>query len=118
MSNVEGSPIDMHAGEAVRVVYELKRRANGDSASGAGLVSAIFRWTPAGSDVEHRTVASLTGDALAYAKDRPSPSDPSPGLPSPHGCELLLAAGFEGVQAWDERAWSMPASANATKMAS
>ena len=94
VSNVEGSPIDMHAGEAVRVVYELKRRANGDSASGAGLVSAIFRWTPAGSDVEHRTVASLTGDALAYAKDRPSPSDPSPGLPSPHGCELLLAAGL------------------------
>jgi len=94
VSNVEASPIDMHAGEAVRVVYEVKRRANGDSTSGAGLVSAIFRWTPAGSDVEHRAVASLGGDALAYAKDRPSPSDPFPGLPSPHGCELLLAAGL------------------------
>jgi WD40 repeat protein len=34
------------------------------------------------------------------------------------GGSLLLAAGFEGVQAWDERAWSTSASANATKMAS
>lgn len=31
---------------------------------------------------------------------------------------LLLAAGFEGVQAWDERAWTMPAVVMPEKMAS
>ena len=68
--------IDLHAGETVRVVYEVLPKELGAT----GLALARLTWrTPDG-------VA-----ARLDAADRSS-SDRTAALPSPHGCELVLAA--------------------------
>ena len=100
-------PIDMHAGEAVRVVYEIlrtnpAREGRGDAAADA-IVSATVSHVPLGfagpvgfaptggfagaaesadrigSAAELLVRATLTADAIEGA------------LPSPHACEILLA---------------------------
>jgi len=68
--------IDLHAGEAVRVVYEVLPKEPGAT----GLASARLTWRmPDGAA------------ARLDAADRSS-SDRTAALPSPHGCELVLAA--------------------------
>jgi hypothetical protein len=68
--------IDLHAGEAVRVVYEVLPKELGAT----GLASARLTWRmPDGAA------------ARLDAADRSS-SDRTAALPSPHGCELVLAA--------------------------
>ncbi len=71
---------DLHAGETVRVVYEVIPRTPDIH---HGLASAAVSWR------------SLAGDRprLDVAPNRSS-TDVSDGLPSPRGCELLLAAGL------------------------
>jgi hypothetical protein len=76
LADAPPATIDLHAGEAVRVVYEVVPK----EAGATGLASARLTWrTPDG-------VA-----ARLDAADRPS-SDRTAVLPSPHGCELVLAA--------------------------
>lgn len=76
LAGVEPVAIDLHAGETVRAVYEVVPRG----ADGPGLVTASFTWRAADG-----TLASLE------AADQ-NESDRRALLPSPHGCELLLAA--------------------------
>jgi len=70
--------IDLHAGDTVRVVYEVVPR---DGAT-LGLARAVLTWRPPGEAV-----------ARLEAEDR-DPRDRGAGLPSPRGCELLLATGL------------------------
>lgn len=68
--------IDLHAGETVRAVYEVVPREAGL----VGLATARLSWrTPAGSAARLEAVERTAGDRTAA-------------LPSPHGCELVLAA--------------------------
>ena len=67
--------VDLHAGEAARVVYELVPLATQDAA-----VTVTLACRPIGADGERTVMASLPLRAIE--------SGP---LPSPHGCELLLA---------------------------
>ncbi len=69
--------IDLHAGETVRAVYEVVPRKR---VAPEALVTAAISWQAAG-DGRQRLEARgpATADDLAAA------------LPSPHGCELLLA---------------------------
>jgi hypothetical protein len=76
LADAPPATIDLHAGETVRVVYEVVPKQPGAT----GLASARLSWrTPAGSA------------ARLDAADRVS-SDRTAALPSPHGCELVLAA--------------------------
>ncbi|MEX0669221.1 MAG: hypothetical protein WD060_02035 [Pirellulales bacterium] len=68
--------IDLHVGETVRAVYEIVPRA---AVSVAG-VSAVLDWRGA-DDVVQTSHGALTAADL----DHPA------ALPSPHGCELILA---------------------------
>ena len=76
LASAEPAGIDLHAGETVRAVYEVVPR----DALGIGLATATVTWR-------------ATDGALARleAADRDA-SDRQAALPSPHGCELLLAA--------------------------
>ncbi len=79
LTGSSGGAIDLHAGESVRVVYEVVRR------DGAGqILTAALVYRPAGSDRERRLSAGLSA----------TDPDLSAALPSPHGCELLLAVGL------------------------
>lgn len=70
------STIDLHAGETVRAVYEVVPR----TAGATGLATARLSWrTPAGAAARLDAVDRDAGDRTAS-------------LPSPHGCELVLAA--------------------------
>lgn len=71
----EPPAVDLHAGEVARVVYELVPLAMQDAA-----VKATLTCRPLGVDGERTVTASLPLLAIE--------SGP---LPSPHGCELLLA---------------------------
>jgi hypothetical protein len=79
------------------VVYEVIRRPGDAAAHGADLMSATLTWTPAdsglgGLDAERHIRAVLAdGAALATEHARSSTADVRAGLPSPQGCELLLA---------------------------
>jgi hypothetical protein len=79
LANGTPAPIDMHAGETVRAVYEVVRR----KAAGT-LISASFFWRPIDSSAEQIVRGTLTTDAFTLQG----------GPPSPHGCELLLATGL------------------------
>jgi hypothetical protein len=72
----EPPPVDLHAGETVRAVYEVVPR----DATRLGLATATVTWRAADG-----TMARL------QAADRDA-GDRAAALPSPHGCELLLAA--------------------------
>ncbi len=71
---------DLHAGETVRAVYELVPRS---PRAGPGFASAALSWTNPRGDQKR-----------IEARPNRSASDLEDGLPSPHGCELLLAAGL------------------------
>ena len=106
LASVDPRGIDLHAGETMRVVYEVISRPGGEviRRSGgpgpllsagpllSGGVSASLTWLPAGTGPDgalpEQTVRRVLADAAAAA------ADPRVGLPSPHGCELLLAVGL------------------------
>jgi len=69
--------IDLHAGETVRAVYEVVPR---QLSAPQALVTATLSWQAAG---DGRQRLEARGPATA--------DDLAAGLPSPHGCELLLA---------------------------
>ncbi|NCY02001.1 MAG: hypothetical protein EBX36_03590, partial [Planctomycetia bacterium] len=74
--------LDLHAGEAARVVYEVMRRPR--PAPGRGdLVSAMLEWEPAAADAAGGTAAGRVRRGL--------PEAIPPGLPDAAGCELVLA---------------------------
>ena len=94
LASVDPRGIDLHAGETTRVVYEVIRRPGGTGALLPGGVSASLTWTPAGAGPEgvgregplpEQTVRKVLAD------DGTATADLRGGLPSPHGCELLLA---------------------------
>jgi hypothetical protein len=76
LAGTEPAAVDLHAGETVRAVYEVVPR----DARGLGLATATVTWRAADG-----TLARLE------SADRDA-SDRQAALPSPHGCELLLAA--------------------------
>lgn len=99
-------PIDLHVGESMRVVYEVVRRPAEAVSAGAGLVAATFVWTPVGGAAtagggqggkaagggESRVRAVLAdGSVPETHSGRVMADESGVGLPSPHGCELLLA---------------------------
>ena len=88
LASVDPRGIDLHAGETVRVVYEVISRPGGEVISRPGGVSASLAWTPvaAGPDGPYPEQTVRKGLAAATAT-----GDLRVGLPSPHGCELLLA---------------------------
>lgn len=89
--------IDLHAGETVRVVYEVLPRA-----PGGGLGSAVFRWRmPDGEPVR---LEVGPGESTHELEAFP---------PSPHGCEVLLAAGLGELAAGSAHVDRRPALANA-----
>jgi Ca-activated chloride channel family protein len=69
--------VDLHAGETVRAVYEVVPRNLADP---QGLVTATVSWQAAGD-----------GRQRLEARGLATVADLAAGLPSPHGCELLLA---------------------------
>jgi len=76
LSSSPPGPLDLHAGETVRAVYEVVPR----TARATGLADARLTWrTPQGSAAALEAVYRDTVDEQAS-------------LPSPHGCELFLAA--------------------------
>ncbi len=86
---------DLHAGETVRVVYEVIPR--GTEKLG-GLASAVLAWRTA------------TGDGgQVEARPSRSASDLRGELPSVHGCELLLAAGVGELAAGSAHITRRPA---------
>ena len=79
--------VDLHAGEAVRVVYEIVPR-QGSGGGTRDAVTATFTWTPPGTDAAERRQAGWAFDT------RGSGGRGSAGrrdLPPPSGCELVLA---------------------------
>jgi hypothetical protein len=92
LASVDPRGIDLHAGETMRVVYEVISRPGGTGPLLSRGVSASLTWTPAGTGPDgalpEQTVRRVLADAAAAA------ADPRVGLPSPHGCELLLAVGL------------------------
>jgi hypothetical protein len=89
LASVDPRGIDLHAGETTRVVYEVVRRSDGTGPLLPGVVSASLAWTPAGFGPDgpppERTARQVLADGA------PATADLRVGLPSPHGCELLLA---------------------------
>lgn len=76
LADAPPSTIDLHAGETVRAVYEVVPK----EAGAIGLARATLAWrTPDGAAARLEAVDRSTGDRTAT-------------LPSPHGCELVLAA--------------------------
>lgn len=78
-----GAPesIDMHAGETVRVVYEVAKKP-GTGVLASAVVSYCTENTTSQRPVVHATVqASLASDGADFKSV----------LPSPHACEILLA---------------------------
>jgi hypothetical protein len=75
--------IDLHVGETLRVVYEIVPRQDART----GLAAATLTWRTPDGGVERLEAA-----------DRPS-GDRGAGLPSPHGCTLLLATGLAELAA-------------------
>ncbi len=100
LASVDPRGIDLHAGETMRVVYEVISRPGGDVISRPGVpgpllsggVSASLTWTPAGAGPDGPLPEQVARRVLADAAT--APADPRVGLPSPRGCELLLAVGL------------------------
>jgi hypothetical protein len=105
LASVDPRGIDLHAGETVRVVYEVVGRPGGEVVSRPGGevvgrpagngpflpggVTASLTWTPAGAGPDGPKPEQLVRKVLADAAT--TTADLRVGLPSPHGCELLLA---------------------------
>ena len=108
LASVDPRGIDLHAGETMRIVYEVIGRPGEEviGRPGGGVirrsgvpgpllsrgVSALLTWAPAGAGPDgpfpEQTVRRVLADAATAA------ADPRVGLPLPHGCELLLAVGL------------------------
>ncbi len=90
LSAIEPRPIELHAGETVRVVYEVVRRPGGTPPAAAGAVSATLAWTPAATGLDGLPPEQKVRRGLADGNGAMADGLRA-GLPSPHGCELLLA---------------------------
>ena len=90
LAAIDSRPIDLHAGETVRVVYEVIRRPGGTPPAAAGVVSATLTWTPAATGPDGLPPEQKVRRGLADGNDAMADGMRA-GLPSPHGCELLLA---------------------------
>ena len=90
LAAIEPRPIELHAGETVRVVYEVIRRPGGTPPAAAGVVSATLAWTPAATGPDGLPPEQKVRRALADGNGAMADGLRA-GLPSPHGCELLLA---------------------------
>jgi len=89
------APLDLHAGETARAVYEVIPR---DPGRLLGLATAEAAWrSPDG-----------VRQTLGAGPNQRS-EDLGPGLPSPHGCELLLAAGLGELAAGSAHVERRPA---------
>jgi len=88
LANSSPLGIDLHAGETTRVVYEVIRRAGETGPLRHGVVSASLTWAPAEPVADGPPRSGTLKKALA---DGGAAADLGVGLPSPHGCELLLA---------------------------
>jgi len=88
LASVDPRGIDMHAGETMRVVYEIISRPGGDGPLQPGGVSATLAWTPAAAGPDGPYPEQTVRKGLVAAT---ATGDLRVGLPSPHGCELLLA---------------------------
>lgn len=80
LTESSAAPIDLRAGESARVVYEVVRRA-----AAGQILTATLVYRPAGSDRERKLSAGLSAT---------DPDLVGGALPSPQGCELLLAVGL------------------------
>lgn len=88
-----GEPFDLIAGQSVRVVYEVVSRPA--QPPGGTVAVATFFWQPAGGTRERSASASLDRSAIETAAGGdPAPPGPQTWVPSPRGCELLLAVGL------------------------
>lgn len=89
LAAVHPQSIDMHAGETMRVVYEVIPRPAGGRQILPDFVSAKLSWTSAvvGAD----GLAPEQSFRKVLADDAKTMADPRVALPPPHGCELLLA---------------------------
>jgi hypothetical protein len=88
LSREPSAAVDLHAGETVRVVYEvLPRPGSAAAAGGRDLATATLTWrSPAGAaQQEARATTGAGGPDITAA------------LPSARGCELLLAVGLGDV---------------------
>lgn len=90
LAAIEPRPIELHAGETVRVVYEVIRRPGGTPPAAAGVVSATLAWTPAATGPDGLAPEQKVRRGLADGNGAMADGLRA-GLPSPHGCELLLA---------------------------
>jgi len=98
-------PITLHAGESVRVVYEVSRRGVTPSRQTAtpdySMASAVFSYVDAGG-LPHTTpslgmTASEMTQTASVAVARVAGAPLAEALPSPHACEVLLAVGLGEV---------------------
>lgn len=86
-------PIDLVAGQTIRVVYEVVGRPA--APSGGAVAEATLHWHPAGETGDRSLTASLDRTAIETAGAGGSaPPGQETWLPSPRGCELLLAIGL------------------------
>lgn len=76
LATTSPQPLDLHGGETARAIYEVVPRGSATPA-----VSAVLDWRAAADGAPRRARATLD----SAAADLTSP------LPSPHGCEILLA---------------------------
>ena len=101
-------PITLHAGENVRVVYEVSRRGAAPGRQTAtpigSMASAVFSYVAAGGSPHTTPAIGNTAQSLemnpgmrrtvsvvAGVSETPTRSE---SLPSPHACEVLLAVGL------------------------
>lgn len=86
-------PVDLLAGQTLRVVYEIVGRPGAPSRG--AVAKATLRWHPAAETGERALVASLDRTAIeSAAGGDAAPPGHETWLPSPRGCELLLAVGL------------------------
>jgi len=78
------APIDLHAGETVRVVYEVLPRSQPGATAGNRLATVTLSWLPPAAATPKETRAMIGGAG----------PDVTAPLPSARGCELLLAVGL------------------------
>jgi hypothetical protein len=86
-------PIDLVAGQTVRVVYEVVGRPAAPSRG--AVAEATLHWHPAAETGNRSLTVSLDRTAIETAGDGDAaPPGQQTWLPSPRGCELLLAVGL------------------------
>ena len=89
LAGIDQRGIELHAGENTRVVYEVILRPGDAETIPPGSISATLTWTPtaAGPDggYPEQKVRKVLADGTAGTTDL------RVRIPSPHGCELLLA---------------------------